>query len=876
MKKTFKLFLSLFVMTAMFLGLYTSVKAEDVQVKNTEFIQHIRSLNYNEDTRMYALATTDGRIVFCLNSSAIAPGENNTPSPQTYYYVGDNGISTDISSKAPAIISIINDYSNSSIMIKNDGSQMSNREKFFVTQYTLWNYIEGTSGLITQNGVNWIKSSRFSNAYNTLMSRANNAAKNGIKNPKISITSYSGGALSAEMAPKQGTSLMLSKTSFGVSFTQTSNDKQDFKVSLSASSGVKSYLTDNDGNANYGTEHTFKAGQRFKIAIDTAGSSNGVKEATVTFNVSGTTQETKDQLKVYAAYNKGNKGESFQDVAMVTTSNVPLSTGFSVKTDISKNYDLEIVKVNSKNEKIAGAVIGIYTSEGNKVNEVTSTTSPEKVSLPAGKYYIQEISAPEGYLLSDQKVNFSIDNDGKVMDANGNVISTKSITLVNTLPVIKIEKVNEKKIPVKGAEIVICDYDDTTKKESNCNYKWTTDGTVKELTIGVDFGSIKNGSYVIKELSAPHGFELSEPKYITVRDGRIYGDLQNSTVTIVDVSYLDVSKTDATGQDEIAGANMKLYDKNGNLVEEWVSETKEHRIKGLNTGEMYEIVETLAPEGYVPLSTSIHFVLNEDGSVTTCNVKMDSNNNKTCEAMSSDEILKIKNDVTKIKISKVDITNQQELPGATLRILNTDGSPVYQNGEILEWVSSNEPHYIEMLPVGKYKLVETVVPEGYVAVTNEIEFEVKAETGIQTVVFENDTTKVLISKKDFTTGKEIPGATLQILNTDGSPVYQNGEKLEWVSGEEPHYIERLPIGKYILVETLPADGYKEGMIVDGMLTSKYEFEVKDNNLLKIDVYNEVMDVPITGLDVSSTYVMGSMIVLAGLGTITIAHKKREI
>ena len=181
-----------------------------------------------------------------------------------------------------------------------------------------------------------------------------------------------------------------------------------------------------------------------------------------------------------------------------------------------------------------------------------------------------------------------------------------------------------------------------------------------------------------------------------------------------------------------------------------------------------------------------------------------------------------------------------------------------------------------MLPVGKYKLVETVVPEGYVAVTNEIEFEVKAETGIQTVVFENDTTKVLISKKDFTTGKEIPGATLQILNTDGSPVYQNGEKLEWVSGEEPHYIERLPIGKYILVETLPADGYKEGMIVDGMLTSKYEFEVKDNNLLKIDVYNEVMDVPITGLDVSSTYVMGSMIVLAGLGTITIAHKKREI
>ena len=63
------------------------------------------------------------------------------------------------------------------------------------------------------------------------------------------------------------------------------------------------------------------------------------------------------------------------------------------------------------------------------------------------------------------------------------------------------------------------------------------------------------------------------------------------------------------------------------------------------------------------------------------------------------------------------------------------------------------------------------------------------------------------------------------------------------------------------------------MIVDGMLTSKYEFEVKDNTLLKIDVYNEVMEVPNTGLDVSSTYVIGSMVMFVGIGTITVAKKK---
>ena len=48
-------------------------------------------------------------------------------------------------------------------------------------------------------------------------------------------------------------------------------------------------------------------------------------------------------------------------------------------------------------------------------------------------------------------------------------------------------------------------------------------------------------------------------------------------------------------------------------------------------------------------------------------------------------------------------------------------------------------------------------------------------------------------------------------------------------------------------------------------------------LLKIDVYNEVLtNVPVTGMNVSSTYVAGSMVILAGLGTITFARRKEEM
>lgn len=148
---------------------------------------------------------------------------------------------------------------------------------------------------------------------------------------------------------------------------------------------------------------------------------------------------------------------------------------------------------------------------------------------------------------------------------------------------------------------------------------------------------------------------------------------------------------------------------------------------------------------------------------------------------------------TRVKISKADITTHEEIPGATLRVLDKNGNVVD------EWVSENTPHYIEAVLVAgeTYTLEETLVPDnsGYVP-ANAVQFTVEDDGEVQHVFMQDDYTKVQISKTDIATGKEISGAKLKITDADGKIV------AEWVTDGAPHYMERIPMGTYTLTETM--------------------------------------------------------------------------
>ena len=117
--------------------------------------------------------------------------------------------------------------------------------------------------------------------------------------------------------------------------------------------------------------------------------------------------------------------------------------------------------------------------------------------------------------------------------------------------------------------------------------------------------------------------------------------------------------------------------------------------------------------------------------------------------------------------------------------------------------SGGTPNAPATMAVGTLTLIETQAPTegGYVRAEN-VTFEVLPTGEIQRVEMKDDFTKVEISKKDITNGDELRGAHLRITDADGSVV------AEWVTDGQPHRIDRLQPGEYVLTETAAPNGYK--------------------------------------------------------------------
>lgn len=518
---------------------------------------------------------------------------------------------------------------------------------------------------------------------------------------------------------------------------------------------------------------------------------------------------------------------------------------FKQKDFTTKNYSKELNVENKTthfnfnktdvtgDKEVLGAQLTITDEKGNVIDQWISADKPHSIEgLVVGKTYIlsETVTAKDYVKASD--IRFTVKNSSELETVT---MKDKQVSFTKT------DVTGEKE--VEGATITVKE-----KETGKVIDEWTSTKESHFIN-GLEEGK----TYVLSETVSPEEYVKSTEIEFTVSKDKV-----NQKVNMKDKQVI-ISKS-MVGGDEVVGASMQILGEDGNIVDEWISEGKEHYACNLEEGHSYTLHEDLAPTG-LNLANDIVFAVTEEKE-----------NQKVNMVDTINEVSKVKEDGTLLKDAELtvvstktkqiidkwvsgqhifDLTDDMKSQLAengkaegmyvddedstvtysvsknkndyTLMTVK-DGKTVYAN---IDLDGNETSHRIEGLVAGEtYILRETKTPDGY-ATFEEQEF-IADENKDTLLKMVDEDTKVEVSKQDITTKKELPGAHLKVTDEEGNTVD------EWVSKEESHIIKNLVAGKsYTLTETIAPAKYK--------IAESVNFKVEDTGAVqKVVMYDELL------------------------------------
>ena len=497
-----------------------------------------------------------------------------------------------------------------------------------------------------------------------------------------------------------------------------------------------------------------------------------------------------------------------------------------------------------------------------KVSEFTtddSGTITTPLKLKYGNYQVEEITAPDGYLISEEEFPFVVEKDGAVKveeDSDGDPVIEVVIEDTPVKGSISITKAGEvltgteydtivdrimsaidqedrsldfiyEEQNLAGAVFQLIAAEDiyTPDHQKDENGKRTLEmingvptsagAVVATLTTDengeASIEDLPLGKYQVVEIEAPKGFVLCEepfPVELTYKDDHtdvVYGNADSVNERVK--TKLSVIKTDGVTKNPVEGATYGVFakedilDVNGEVAVQ--ADTMVDTAVTTASGQAIFAADLPLANYYVKEVESPEGYVMDD---TVYDVDFTYKDPLT--AVLEKEIAVEETPII-VEVSKTDITTGKELKGATLEVIDSDGE-VYAS-----WVTDGKPHQLEAIPAGDYTLKETASPYGYL-IANEVEFTVEETGEIQKVAMSDERVKgaVEIYKTDSKTKSPIKGVEFELRNKDGKVLaklttdkkgYAKTDLLDiGTYDEEGNFEKDIP---YYVVETKAAKGY---------------------------------------------------------------------